>query len=336
MRQVEQLETRRLLTAFTATSVAELVGDINAANAAGGANTITLTPATTFNLTVADNEFGTPTGLPVIAAANDLTIVGNADTIQRSTATGTPAFRLFAVATGSSLTLNNLTLSNGLSFHPTSGIWGEGGGIANEGTLSLSRVTVQNCVAKGQERYPAFGGGIYSSGTLAVVDSAIVNNQALGSNGSEYWAFSKSGNTGEGGGLFVAGGTASLTNTTVSSNLARGGDGVKAGVVSNPDFSFQWAGGNGGDAFGGGIYAYANTTLTLRGTTVSRNTAQGGAGGRAYKKLPQGANGAGQGGGIYVAAPALVGLDSFTQAHTSGNTASTRDNDIFGSFTILA
>jgi len=44
MRPIEPLETRRLLTAFTASSVAELIGDINAANAAGGENTITLAP----------------------------------------------------------------------------------------------------------------------------------------------------------------------------------------------------------------------------------------------------------------------------------------------------
>src|SRR4051795_3866573 len=42
MRNVEPLESRRLLASFTASSVTDLIADINAANAAGGTNTITL------------------------------------------------------------------------------------------------------------------------------------------------------------------------------------------------------------------------------------------------------------------------------------------------------
>ena len=146
MRYVEQLETRQLLSAFTAASVADLIADINAANAAGGSNTITLKVGTTFNLNaVADNTVG-PTGLPVIASADDLTIVGNGGVIQRSTLNGTPAFRLFAVATGGSLTMNNLTLSRGL----VSGYAPSGGAILNEGTLSLSGVSIQNSLAQAQ------------------------------------------------------------------------------------------------------------------------------------------------------------------------------------------
>src|SRR5690242_4345138 len=111
MRTIEQLETRRLLTAFIASSVADLVADINATNAAGGSNTITLTPGATFKVIAADN---TGIAFPVIAAGNDLTIIGNGDTLQRSTAKSTPAFRLFYVSDAGSLTLSNLTLSNGL------------------------------------------------------------------------------------------------------------------------------------------------------------------------------------------------------------------------------
>jgi hypothetical protein len=59
MKQVELLESRRLLASFTASSVAELVGDINAANAAGGANTITLAAGAAFSLTAVDNVAAT-------------------------------------------------------------------------------------------------------------------------------------------------------------------------------------------------------------------------------------------------------------------------------------
>jgi hypothetical protein len=51
---------------------------------------------------------------------------------------------------------------------------------------------------------------------------------------------------------------------------------------------------------------------------------------------PAGVDGKGQGGGIYISLGASAGLDAFTQANTRTNTASTSDNDIFGSFTILA
>ena len=49
----------------------------------------------------------------MIAANDNLTIGGGGDTIERSTAAGTPIFRLFDVATGGSLTLQNLTLQGG-------------------------------------------------------------------------------------------------------------------------------------------------------------------------------------------------------------------------------
>src|SRR6516164_5185481 len=80
---LEVLEDRTLPSSFTAGTVADLIADINAANAGGGSNTITLVAGTTFTLTVVDNTTDGPTGLPVIAANNALTIVGNGDSIQR-------------------------------------------------------------------------------------------------------------------------------------------------------------------------------------------------------------------------------------------------------------
>src|SRR5689334_9115061 len=113
MRPVEELETRRLLASFTASSVAELVADINAANQTPEADTIELTPGALFKLGAVDNTTDGPNGLPVIAAGNSLTVLGNGSTIHRSGGGGTPAFRLFDVAAGASLALNNLTVSGG-------------------------------------------------------------------------------------------------------------------------------------------------------------------------------------------------------------------------------
>src|SRR6516164_3201192 len=141
---LEPLEDRTALSNFNALTVSDLIADINAANLAGGTNTIVLTAPTTspYVLTAVDNTTDGPTGLPVISgggmkvAADNLTIIGNGDTIERSTASGTPAFRLFDVAKGGSLALENLTLQNGLAFG--SGISAEGGAIYNQGTLVVS------------------------------------------------------------------------------------------------------------------------------------------------------------------------------------------------------
>src|SRR6516162_9522329 len=157
---LEPLEDRTALSNFNAGTVSDLITDINAANAAGGSNTITLTAPTTspYVLTAVDNTTDGPTGLLVISgggmkvAADNLTIVGNGDTIERSTASGTPDFRLFDVALGAALTLNNLTLQNG--YELGSGSSAEGGGLFNQGTLVLSAVTVQSNEAIGSDGTP--------------------------------------------------------------------------------------------------------------------------------------------------------------------------------------
>ena len=334
---VEQLETRRVLASFTASSVAELIANINAANAAGGSNTIALAAGGSFKLSAVDNMTNGATGLPVIAAGNTLTIVGNNATIERSSAKATPAFRILNVASGGSLSLNDLTLSRGLSSDDSFAGVAIGGGVRSLGTLSLNRVTVQNCIAQRNQNFGfALGGGIYSGGVLDVTDSSIENNQALGADATfDYQPIP--GGRAEGGGLYVAGGTAVMSNTTFSSNLARGGDGANAPMPHKRSggFPVSTVGGRGGNALGGALHI-AGGNVTLRGCTVTRNTATGGTGGTSVGNLPRAANGTGQGGGIYVATPASVSLDAFTRGNTQGNTASTGDNDIFGAFTLLA
>ena len=165
------------------------------------ANTLVAPTTSPYGLTAVDNSTDGATGLPVIAANDNLTILGNGDTIARSTAAGTPAFRLFDVATGVSLTLENLTLQGGLAFG--SGVPAEGGGIYSQGSLDLNGVTVQNNVAQGANQLVAragingLGGGIYSSGSLTLEGGTTVqNNQALGGRGQ----INKVGGDGLGGG----------------------------------------------------------------------------------------------------------------------------------------
>jgi hypothetical protein len=236
---VEQLEDRTVPSIFSAANVSDLIADINAANLAGGSNTITLAAGTTFSLSaviIGANGDG-HTGLPIIAANDNLTIAGNGDTIERKASGSTPAFRLLDVAAGATLTLNNLTLQGGLA---TGGV-PEGGAIFNQGTLTLTGVTVQDNTAAGENGDvgngggSAAGGGIYSGGSLTLEGCTLQNNQALGGQGgqpglvhdggSKYHLPGAPGGDGLGGGLFIAGGTASLHNSTVTGNKALGGQG---------------------------------------------------------------------------------------------------------------
>jgi hypothetical protein len=301
---VLQLEGRTLPSTFTAASVADLVADINAANAAGGANTIVLVAGTTFTLTAQNNVTDGPTGLPVIAANDNLTIQGNGDTVERSTATGTPAFRLLDVAAGASLTMSDATLQGGLAtnYQVIAGgnvITARGGAIFNQGTLSLNDVTVQNNTAQGYSPTGTYavpggdaaGGGLWSGGVLIVAGCTVKNNTAAGGKGGE-------------GGVY------------------NGGEG--------PPYSTP--GGSGGNADGGGIDV-AGGTATITGTTIQLNTAQRGAGGKGAKGASTGPAGQGVGGGIYIDdSHALVSLDAFTVNELKRNHASTSDANIHGSY----
>jgi len=256
---LEHLEGRALLSSYTAGSVSDLITDINAANAAGGANTISLTAATTspYVLTAMNNNTGNGNGLPVIAANDNLTIVGNGDTIERSTASGTARFRLFDVARGASLTLQNLTLQGGLVQAWLQGLVGVtgGGAIYNQGALTLSGVTVVKNMVAGGSGYgsPAGGGGIWSSGSLTLDNGTLLEGN-VASGGSAGLARNAAA---FGGAVYVAGGTANITNTTFTGNSAIGG---------------PPGGGTGGNAFGGALYVAAGQVI-LTTTTVNNNSA---------------------------------------------------------------
>jgi len=290
--RLEQLEDRTLPSSYTAATVSELIADIKAANKDGRANTITLTAPTTspYVLTAVDNTGDGPTGLPQIASNDSLTIMGHGDTIERSTASGTPAFRLFDVASGGALTLNNLTLQNGLAFG--SGRSAEGGAIYNQGTLLLSGATVQGNGAVGSygadatvrghvgdSGLDAAGGGIWSNGSLTLENGTqILSNLALGGNGglgfgdpSNCNRFANGGNA-SGGGVYVGGGTANFSSTSLSNNGAVGG---AAGYSPASSFTDEFGEGNGGSAFGGALDVAAGT-VSLTGVLVNGNAARGG------------------------------------------------------------
>jgi hypothetical protein len=304
-----------LLTTYSAATVTALVADISAANTAGGSNTITLTASTTspYVLTAVNNTTNGATGLPVIAALDNLTIVGNGDTIERSTATGTPDFRLLEVASGGSLTLEHLTAQGGLAlcvWHfkynlpPLDG----GGAIFSQGTLVLSGVTVQDNMAEGGT-YDHFygivagGGGIFSTGGSVTLEgrTIIQSNEAKGGEAVS----GEPGGNAFGGGLYASGGTVTVTNSTLESNTALGG----LEPVDRLGIPVETVGAAGGTGIGGGLYA-SGGTISMTNATLENNIA-------ASSALHFG-----DGGGLYLAAGTTATLDAATVAQVTGNTAS--------------
>jgi hypothetical protein len=163
---VEALEGRALLAGLpypTAATVDQLAADISYADNTGGAFTINLQPFTYFALTTG--------ALPVVGGAKavDLTILGYGDNGNSDTIDGLGLNRLFTVALGASLTLDNVTLQNG---HFS----GDGGGIYNAGgTVTISNSILAHNTAKGGN-----GGGIYNAGGWVTVDNSVVaDNSAI-------------------------------------------------------------------------------------------------------------------------------------------------------------
>ena len=150
-------------------------------------------------------------------------------TVRRSTATGTPNFRIFHVPTGQT-TLNirgiairngNDTLGGGLYVESgtTVGLYDvavsgnhatAGGGIANFGTLSILRSLINSNVADNQ-------GGAITNATSA--PSLTITNSTLTDNSASF------------GGAIDNGGSLLLINDTISRNSASLGS---SGVFNNP------------------------------------------------------------------------------------------------------
>ncbi len=325
---LEQLEDRCLPSSYTATNAAQLAADITAANAAGGANTITLTAPTS-------SPYGLTAGLS-IAANDDLTIVGNNDTIEGPVPNGEHGI---GIAVGASLTLENLTLQNFESRE-----LGQGVAIYNQGVLTLSAVTVRsNGVLLSPTSGVARGGAIWSNGSLTLENGTLFeDNEAYGSS-NEYGP----GSNAYGGALYIAGGTANINDTSFTGNVALGGDGsglpdgtafggaiyVADGqvVMSNTTIngnSVNSIGDNRADVcYGGGLYV-AGGTVTLANCTVDSNraadapTSYGGglciAGGTVtLTNDTVESNTATYGGGLYVAAGTLTLTNCTVQSNTA-------------------
>ena len=161
--------------------------------------------------------FDTPQAIDLtsgeLGISQSVTITGTGArrlTVRRSTAVGTPNFRIFNVGRGT-IVISGMTISNGIA---SEGLFG--GGIRNNGgALTLNGVTVSgNTVSSVGD-----GGGVSLTGTsLTILNSTISGNTSA--------------NTG--GGVRNNGGTVTIANSTISDNTAaRGGGGIDSAGTLN-------------------------------------------------------------------------------------------------------
>ena len=253
---------------------AALISAISLANVTNG--TVTLTSGCTYTLTAINNTTDSGgVGLPVITGK--VTIQGSGATIARSSASGTPTFRIFDVASAGSLTLNSVTISNGLANNGQQG----GGGIFNHGTLTVTGSTFTGNSAPSSSG--TSGGGIDNSGTLNLSTSTFTSNTAqeggavFNQKTSTVANSTFAGNTATiygGGALLNAAGTMTVSGSTFTGNVGPGGGAIDNDTTLNiSDSTFN--GNTGGTNGGGAIINFGPTTVTQ--TTIAGNSSPYGA-----------------------------------------------------------
>jgi hypothetical protein len=295
---LEPLEERALLsTIWTVNSLGDagtgsgLSGDlryvITQANQTAGDNTINFSVTGTITLNSALPDLSNTTGLTDIEGPGASSL-----TVARSSAEGTPAFGILTVDANVQAQLVGLTITGGAAT--------AGGGILNDGTLSITNSTIDNNSASNSGIGDIYGGGIDNTGTLTVTNSMIDNNSA----GNYY---NKDTGGSYGGGIYNTG-SLNLDQCTLSGNAAYTGYAPYVGP--------------GYDALGGAVYSAGD--LTLNGCAVSNNYVVGGDSyadqGELLYNHPGQAYPAGNasGGGLYVA----LGTVEIKGSSISGNSAS--------------
>lgn len=323
---------------------------INANNDPGAAPVvINLQPATTYNLTIANGnqENASATGdLDINTTLHSVTIVGGGSTGPSASiidaaglTSGTMHDRAFQI-TGSGVTavFQDLAIqngkaaddgTNGVSTNPAAqnGNRAGGGILNNGGSLTLNDVVIKSCRALGKgdsvindhTTLDAHGGGVAS---VTASGNVIITGSTLTDDvalGGDGGNFNNgSGSNAQGGAIYFEGGTLNIDASRIDTSAAQGG---KGGDQSQDG---QTNGGFGGLAQGGGVWV-GGGTVTINNTTLESTIAQGGGSGT-------GGNGAepaggADGGGIYSLGNLTVTNSTFHLAEAKGGDG----GDAFGS-----
>jgi hypothetical protein len=241
------------------------------------------------------------TGELIIVGVNPAFTIIQAGTSSPLGSCGDCLDRVFHVLPGADITFNKVTIRHGHAPDGAIGSSGEhGGGIKNEGEVSLSNTIVtKNMAGDGYDSstyaggFAGNGGGIHNTGILTAFSSRITQNRA--GHGGDGWEVGYGQFGGYGGGIYAGfEDPVFLTSTVVSDN--RAGDGGRGG-----DSSHETAGSGGAGGKGGGVYC-GNCTLVMRYASLNSNhTGRGGDGGHiigeSYNNGGNGGN-SGDGGGL--------------------------------------
>jgi CSLREA domain-containing protein len=228
------------------------------------------------------------------------------------------------VVTGAAASFRDLTITAGhavteAGFGLTGGTGDDGGGIRNDGTLTVDHVIVSGNYAGaggaggtganattlnakggsgGDGGSGGRGGGIFNDGTLTVIDSTITGNHAgTGGTGGVGGAAvdpayqggdgGNGGAAGDGGGIASVGAAASLTVTrsTITGNFAGdGGGGGSPGGPAPGHLGADYFAGNSGNGhtggWGGGISDLSGAATVINSTVTADVTGIGGAPGQ--------------------------------------------------------
>ncbi|MBL8134457.1 MAG: CSLREA domain-containing protein [Anaerolineae bacterium] len=230
---------------------------ITCANSNGpGTNDVIRLTASTYTLTTPASG---PNGLPLIvnaAVAGALTLHGEGATIARSSAGGTPDFRILEVGLGGNLSIDNITLSNG---RLTSSAYSGANIHNNLGTLTMTNSLVTGGTASGTQ-----GGGVGNfGGTTTITTTTISGNNAA-----------------DGGGLYNGGGgVMTVRESTVSGNVAAlygGGIANEAGTLNliNSTVAGNAANGSSPTLGGGGaLDIWGTSSVLIVNSTLADNSA---------------------------------------------------------------
>jgi hypothetical protein len=187
-----------------------------------------------------------------IVIHNDVILDGEG----KLTVDGNQTHRVFFVSADVIAELRGMTVTGGaVPLEPIDDRQEWGGGIYNEGKLTLTSCTVSGNTARaGGGIYNVGGTYSYPRGSLALMNSTVSDNQASNSNG----------------GIFNHG-TMTVTSSTVSGNAAYDTGGGIANVFGTLTLSNSTVSGNAANKYTGGIFN--SGVLTLINSTVSGNEA---------------------------------------------------------------
>ncbi len=268
---VDRTDNANVSSCTAAANDCTLRGAITAANAAATDDVIDFDPAV-FNT---DTTIALSAGNLLPNIANNGTLTINAPTANRVTVSGSNAVRVFTINTGVTFEVNNLTVANGLVGGAA------GGGILNNGTLTMTNCTLDNNQS-GQN-----GGAIANFGTIMMMNCTLSNNRA--GSGAGIVNFASGGNSitlnnttisgnvavGSGGGIATTGITTTLNNSTVSGNSANSGGGINSGTGSTLILNSTTISGNSATTIGGGLYSINSGTATLNNSIIANSTSGG-------------------------------------------------------------